>query len=169
MKYTSSEANKLLRKLNSDYQAMLDAELNSRSFLAASGEDVESVRPAYDYEATQSEIDAVAAKIRKLKHAINLFNASTVLEGFDMTIDEMLVYLPQLSSKVNKLDYMRRALPKLRENTYGSGMGATIDYRYANYDIEAASKDYEEAYRLLTEAQTALDLVNNTVTFDIEI
>ena len=167
MKYTSSEANKLLRKLNSDYQTLLSTEMQSRTFLAATGEDPESVRPAYDYAKTQEEIKAVAEKIRAVKHAINVFNITTKLEGFDMTIDEMLVALPQISERVRTLDSMRTALPKVRERTYGTGTNATIDYRYVNYDIEAVAKDYEAMYEYLTKAQTALDKVNNSVLIDI--
>ena len=53
MKYTSAQANKLLKKLNDEYSALLDREQRSRTFRAAMGEDIESVRPAYDYAKTQ--------------------------------------------------------------------------------------------------------------------
>ena len=52
MKYTSAQANKLLKKLNDEYSALLDKEQRSRDFRAAMGEDIESVRPAYDYAKT---------------------------------------------------------------------------------------------------------------------
>ena len=45
MNYTSAQANKLLKKLNDEYTALLDKETRSRDFRAAMGEDVESVRP----------------------------------------------------------------------------------------------------------------------------
>lgn len=169
MKYTSSEANKLLRKLNSDYQILLNNEAQSRTFLAATGEDPESVRPAYDYEKTQEDLKALAKKIRTVKHAINVFNSTTKVEGFDMTIDEMLVALPMISERVKTLNSMRSELPKVRERTYGSGVNATIDYRYVNYDIEKVAADYEEEYATLSAAQTALNLLNNTSTMEIEI
>ena len=54
MKYTSAEANKLLKKLNDEYAALLDREKRSREFRAAMGEDIESVRPAYHYGETVS-------------------------------------------------------------------------------------------------------------------
>lgn len=44
MNYTSAEANKLLKKLNDEYAALLDKETRSRDFRAAMGEDVASVR-----------------------------------------------------------------------------------------------------------------------------
>ena len=42
MKYTSAQANKLLKKLNDEYSALLDKEQRSRDFRAAMGEDIES-------------------------------------------------------------------------------------------------------------------------------
>lgn len=169
MQYTSSEANKLLKKLNSDYQTLLCFERDSRTFLAATGEDPETVRPAYDYRKTCADIDEISRQIRVIKHALNVFNATTVVEGFGMTIDELLVMLPQLSERVRVLDSMRSTLPKLRERTYGSGTNATIDYRYTNYDTAEAAADYERYYALLSKAQTALDLVNNTVKMEISL
>ena len=166
---TSSEANKLLKKLNNDYKNLEHAEMQSSSFLAATGEDIESIRPSYDYAKTQKELKALALKIRTVKHAINVFNTNTVIKDFDMTIDEMLVFLPQLTNRVYTLEEMKQALPKAREKSYGIGTNTTIDYRYANYDIEMAAKDYDEAYDLLTRAQTALDTVNNTLQFEIDI
>ncbi len=62
MKYTSAQANKLLKKLNDEYSALLDKEQRSRDFRAAMGEDVASVRPAYDYVETQARLAALEEK-----------------------------------------------------------------------------------------------------------
>ena len=167
MKYTSAEAAKLLRQLNEDYSAVLTMEAQSREFLASVGEDVESVRPAYDYAQVQSQFEELEQKIRIVKHAINVFNATTVVDGFDMTIDQILVYIPQLTQKKNKLSAMKSRLPKAREPIgYGKNI---IDYRYANYDIAAVEADYIKAAEELSKAQTALDLVNSTKTMEIDL
>ena len=71
MKYTSAQANKLLKKLNDEYSALLHKEQRSRDFRAAMGEDIESVRPAYDYAKTQARLEELEGTIRRLKHAIN--------------------------------------------------------------------------------------------------
>lgn len=47
MNYTSAQANKLLKKLNDEYTALLDKETRSRDFQAPWGRMSESVRPAY--------------------------------------------------------------------------------------------------------------------------
>lgn len=169
MKVTSAQAAKILRQLNNELSTLQIRESNAQSFLAAMGEDVESVRPAYNYAEMQESQKAVEAKIRKLKHALNVFNATTIVPEFGITIDEMLVYLPQLSTRCTKLSNMRNALPKSREEPHYSRGPAIIDYRYTNYDIEQVAADYTAVSNELAKAQTALDLVNNTVEFDIEI
>ena len=165
MNYTSAEANKLLKKLNDEYAALLDKEVRSRDFRAAMGEDAESVRPAYDYAETQTRLAALEEKIRHLKHAINCFNATHIVDGFEMTIDEMLVYIPQLTRRKNKLFEMKSRLPRERvEEQYGRPSGI-IDYRYANYDIAAVEADYDKTADELSHAQLALDAVNGREAF----
>ena len=165
MKYTSAEAAKLLRGLGEELEAVYSAETASREFVAATVEDLESVRPKYDFAETQKEIERLQREIRKVKHAINLFNTTTVLPDLGMTIDEALVYIPQLSVKKNKLANMRNRLARTRE--YSRAGSNIIEYRYANYDIEAADAEFKRVSDLLAKAQTALDVVNNSVKFEI--
>ena len=166
MKMTSAQVNKLIRQLSDELKAIEARETNTRSFVAATSENIESVRPEYDYAATQTAIIELENKIRKAKHALNVFNAATVIPEFDMTIDMMLVYLPQLTHRRNRLARMKDVLPKVRENKYDASF---IDYRYANYDIDKANEDYLAADAELTRAQIALDLVNSTVEFELDI
>ena len=167
MNLTSAEAAKLLRGLNDEYNTLCVAERNSKEFNAAVGEDVEELRPAYDYTATQKRLEEIDTKIRKLKHAINLFNVTTEVPGFGMTIDQVLVYIPQLSKKINKLYSMMNVLPKRR--CQSAHYNNIIDYTYANYDVAQAKADYEEANNTLAKLQTALDLVNSTVKMEVEL
>ena len=168
MKYSSAEAAKLLRKLNEEVENLEDQEVKRREFNAALGEDVETVRPAYDYADTQRKLKELQAKIRTVKHALNCFNSTKEVPGFDMTIDQLLVYIPQLSRRKQKLAMMSSCLPKERAKVSGLG-SQIIDYRYANYDIEAAKADYQRVSDELAKAQTALDLVNTTMTMEIKI
>ena len=169
MKYTSAQAAKLLRKLNDEYSAILNREEMSRCFNAAMGEDPETVRPEYDYAKTQVELDTLEKNIRKLKHAINAFNISHTVPGYDMTVDEMLVYIPQLTKRKEKLADMRSKLPKARvEERYGRSSNI-IDYVYTNYDINAVKSDYEKVSDELSKAQLALDEINGSETFEIEL
>lgn len=166
MKYTSAQANKLLKKLNDEYSALLDKEQRSRDFRAAMGEDIESVRPAYDYAKTQARLEELEGTIRRLKHAINRFNTTRVADGFGITIDEMLVYIPQLTKRKSKLLEMKSRLPKERvEEQYGR-QSNIIDYTYTNYDLSAVEADYEKTSDELSRAQLALDTVNQRDSFE---
>ena len=164
MNVTSAQAAKLLKKWSEDLSAAEDREKKSSVFNAALGEDVESVRPSYDFTETQTEISALEGKIRRLKHAINIFNTTHTVPEFGMTIDEMLVYIPQLTKRKNKLGEMRAALPKKRVEVWGGNRGV-IDYAYANYDPAVVSTEYDKVTETLSQAQLALDRVNSTETF----
>ncbi len=167
MKCTSAEAAKFVAKLQQDYLNRLSLEEQSSTFLASVGEDVESVRPEYDYEETKEYLSDLEMKIRKVKHAINVFNTITLIPEFDITIDEMLVYIPQLTKKKEKLKEMANKLPKDRSyEIIGSNV---IDYRYVNYDLKKVRHDLDVISEELSKAQLALDSVNHTVTFEIEI
>ena len=118
MKMTSAQAAKLLRQWNESLKAMQRREENTKTFLASLGEDLESVRPEYDYAAMQAEQAAIEANIRKLKHTLNVFNTTTVIPEFEMTIDQMLIYLPQLTNRLEKLSRVRFLVPLPRKKSY---------------------------------------------------
>ena len=169
MKLTSAEAAKVLRKMNDDLNDLWSRESMSQSFVAAVSENVEDVRPEYDFAKTRAEEAVLSEKIRKLKHAINVFNSTTVIPEWNITIDEMLVLIPQLTRKRDRLSMMKNRLPKERVEAAMRTASNIIDYRYANYDIAAAQAEYDEASNRLAKAQTALDLVNSTVTFEVTL
>ncbi|MBR1601958.1 MAG: hypothetical protein IJ667_00780 [Synergistaceae bacterium] len=165
MLYTSAEAAKLLRRLNEEHERLIREESSLETFSAAVGEDIESVRPEYNYKKFRADMAEIESKIRTVKHAINLFNANTLISEFNMTIDQMLVYLPQLTRRKNNLRAMQSRQPKERKGDYGN----FIDYNYANYDIAEVKQDYLQTADELLKAQTALDKINNSVQFEINI
>ncbi len=170
MKYsvTSAEASKMLRKVMEEKNIVLEKERQSSIFYASLGEDVESVRPEYDYEESQRILERCDEKIRILKHAINCFNTTQTIGDTGMTIDQALVYIPQLTERRRRLYEMQARLPKQRVSVGGVGKNTVIDYRYANYSVEKAREDYERASDELRAIQTALDLVNTTVKMEFE-
>ena len=130
--YTSAEAAKLLKGLEEEIKELRAEEERVSAFNAAVEEDPESVRPEYSYKEMQEKLDALATRVRKVKHAINIFNSSTVIPEFDITIDEMLILIPQLTAKKKKLATMAGRLQKERASNGGFSEPKFIDYTYAN-------------------------------------
>lgn len=167
MRYTSAEANKLLKALELRRNTIKKKEEKAASFQAASNENIEELRPEYDFAKVQEELSSLNAKIREVKHAINVFNVSHTLPGYDgLTIDRALVYLPQLSEESRKLSVMASALPRERIESFRSMI---VDYSIANYDIDEAEKAYEDVSERLTSLQLALDRANTTETMEIDV
>lgn len=166
MKLTSAEANKMIRALKDQHRLLALQEDNVLSFIAATTENVDEVRPPYSYEETAVKYDEIERKIRTIKHALNVFNATTVVDGFDMTIDEMLVFLPQTSERLRKLEDMLAKPEKSR--AMNTGRTSIIEYEYLNYDLQKVQEDYDALMDLKSRALTALDVVNNTVPFEVE-
>lgn len=61
---TSAQASKLLRRLNEKLRTLEVREENSQSVVAALQEDIESVRPAYDFAKMREEQDTLETRIR---------------------------------------------------------------------------------------------------------
>lgn len=157
----------LLKTLESKRDSIVSREKKAANFALASGEKIAEVKPHYDFRKTQDEITSLNKKIRKVKHAINTFNVSHAVPGFeDMTIDQVLVYLPQLTERVNKLRTMAEALPRERIESFRVNI---VEYMIANYDIEDVEKEYDKARAELNALQLALDSVNSTEKMEIDV
>lgn len=163
MKVTSAEAKKLLHQYEDEYLKIINDEKKKHTFRCAVGENVNDCKTEYYFEETQKRIDELNKRIMKLRHAINLFNIFTEVKG-DMTIDQVLVRLPQLTSQKLKLDGMRKIPSKERYSISGS----IIDYTYTAYDPAEADAKYKEICNEIQELQLALDRINNTMTFEVK-
>lgn len=169
MEYTSAEASKLLKKLIDEKQNIQSMEGKTATFKAALGEDPESVRPEYNFRQSEDSLETVMRKILKVKHAINVFNSTTEVGDSGITIDQVLVYLPELNARKQVLYNMASLLPKERVAARFMGANNLIDYRYANFDIDEVKKEYIRVRDEVMALQTALDLVNSTVKFEIDV
>lgn len=163
---TSAAANKYLRALDEEKDYFLTLEREASTYVLADNEKAEA--PEYDYQQISDKLDELNEKICVVKHAINLFNATTMLEGIGMTIDQALVYLSQLSRKKARLDGMRKRQPKTRINA-GYGRNNLIEYEYINYDLELVRRDFDKVSEEISKVQMALDFCNQTKTFQVEV
>ena len=81
----------------------------------------------------------------------------------------MLVYIPQLTARKNKLERMRSRLPRERVQDSYSRNSTLVEYEYSNYDIQKVAADYSSVADELARAQNALDQVIATVTLEVVI
>lgn len=163
---TSAAANKMLKTLADEKLYLLSMENTASVYVLAEGE--KSDAPQYDYEETAIKLEEIDRKVRTIKHALNIFNTTTTLDGLGITIDEALVEMAQLNNRKNRLDVMRKRLPKERVNDQGYRSGNLIEYQYVNYDLKRVQEDYQTVCDRITDIQIALDLANQTKTFTFE-
>lgn len=170
IRMTSAFANKVLRKLSEDKIFWLNKESEGCTYVAAVDE--EPVIPEYDYADVASKIDDIDAKVVKIKHALNVTNATSKVSvnGVEMTIDEILVRMAQLHRRKAVLDNMRKEEPK-RRISYGlySSRKTAPEYKYINYDLDLIKSEYERIDTEISSMQLALDKYNQTFEFDVDI
>ena len=166
MKYTSAEANKLIRRLEDKKNYLLQQEQNDSTYILA--EDEHDEIPSYSFNDHNEAIDEIDRKIRGLKHALNIFNTTTILP-LGITIDQALVEMAQLNNKLPRLDSMRRAKKKTRLTGGVASRRDIAEYRYLNYEPDEVQKVYEKDSRRVQQIQLALDRINQTVEFDCDI
>lgn len=159
---TSAQAMKQLKELQLKRRQLLEEEKETCHFVAAVTEDIESVRPDYNFQFTQLDLDVVEKNIRELKHRISVFNTTYMVPELGMTIDQVLVALPMLSERVNTLRRMAGTQEKKRASVYGSRSNI-IEYEYINYSRDQVREEYDKLTKDLADMQIALDKANTTV------
>lgn len=169
-KMTSAYANKVLRKLQEDKEFWLNKEREGHIYVAALDE--EPVIPEYDYKVVAANITEIDEKIVRIKHAINIVNATNEILVGDkkMSIDVILVRMAQLNKRKNVLDRMRKQQPKTRISSGVFAARKTApEYQYINYDLDLIKKEYEAIDAEIASMQIALDRFNQTFEFDVEV
>ncbi|MCD8300456.1 MAG: hypothetical protein LUC41_04700 [Clostridiales bacterium] len=170
MMMTSAYANKLLRQLANDKDYLNTLENSACHYTVAVGETPEI--PEYDFGNVNAAIADIDEKTRKIRHAINVSNVSSLVTVGDreMTVDAILVSMSQISRRLNRLGNMRDHLPRERVEYSYSRIARNIpEYEYNNYDVEAVKAEYDRLSGELMEMQIALDRHNQTCEFEVDI
>lgn len=165
MLVTSDNVKAILAKLVNEKEELLSNIRNNSVFIAAVTENIDEVRPEFDLTETLKKINEIDLKVVKLRHARNIFNSQSVIEGTGFTIDEALVRVAELTNLSQNVYSLARKLQKERMSISSS---KDIEYRYANYDVDLAKKYYQEIEDEKRQLLTRLDYHNATVTFEIE-
>lgn len=163
---TSAVANKMLKQLNSDLSYAYQQENLNNTYVLISGED--PVVPEYDIEKKREEVRAIQDRIVKIKHALNEFNAVTTVPGTGLTIDALLVKMAMLNTEKMQLSGMRGMAPQRPKQTLRCTSNLP-EYDMANFDPKVAGAMYDKLVKEIADMQLALDTVNSTVQFQVDI
>ncbi|MBP5466041.1 MAG: hypothetical protein J6Y43_00555 [Clostridia bacterium] len=169
MKYSSQKLGKILKKTEDELSSLIVREGQSKEFNAAVGEDAESIRPAYNFSETQEKRESLETKVRTIKHALNTFNIATVVPELNMTIDQALIYIPQLLKQKRQYAAMKDKMTKTRVAGNAFKVVSLIDYTYINYDVNEVSAKFDEVSEKLAIAQMALDKINSEENIELDL
>ena len=166
---TSDGANKLLKKLETEKQIVLNSIDDLSVYIAAVTEQPEELKPKFDFCESMKRLEDLNDKIIRLRHARNMFNLATKLKN-GMTIDQALIKLAMLNKYVEKIKNMSTRQEKSRVRSSGfSARSNEIEYQYINYNLDDAKGKYEEIVDEIMSIQEELNLINTTLVFDVDI
>lgn len=169
MKLTSAMASKIIKSLNEENQTLIRK--RSHESTTSYVQDETPMASDYDFNSLHEQIVANNKKIAKIRHAVNLFNTVTVLEGFEdydgsgLTIDKALIIMPMLSSTKSAYAEMKDAKDISRRVDYKGNVEFT-KLNYLTCDVALA---YQKVSELLTAIQLSLDKANLTVEFEVDL
>ena len=161
MKMCNSEAMKAIKELEIKKDKLIYNEDNHSKISYKEGE--EKVLTNYDYAQTRKTIAELDERIRKIKHALAVSNCNTVIDDFDITIGEALIYLAQLNAERAQLDELSENV-KLSRRITPNGV---IEYTECLYDPEKVATDMEELRAKIGKLQIAIDRANLTHYVDV--
>ncbi|MDD4212826.1 MAG: hypothetical protein PHY42_05485 [Bacilli bacterium] len=118
---------------------------------------------SYDYDATREQIHELDETIRSFKLLLAKANVEAIVEPFQMSICEALIYLAQLSQKKARLEMMGK-IPNLeRRNAMISNHDIIrIELTKACFDVIEVQKELEALNRTIVSLQIAIDRTNLT-------
>ncbi|MDY4798253.1 MAG: hypothetical protein SO157_02760 [Bullifex sp.] len=117
---------------------LLKEEKKVCSYRVMEGEDSSAKKPEYDYEETWNQLMEFDDSIRSAKHTINSFSVSHYVPEYNMTLDELEMYLEDLDRRFNTLKELGAAHPIKR-----TIVNRSVRHTIANYDLKQARKDCE--------------------------
>ena len=156
MRMCNAEILKKIKLLEQNKQDILAEEM--RIHQVSYQEEKDRFDHGYDFAKTREKVGALDAEIRKLKHLLNLANATVVVQEFDMTLGECLVYLAQLSREMYVVNFMASKEPI----TSATKLGGKVEYTVLNYDKSECQAKLEWLQQTIAALQIAIDRTNLT-------
>lgn len=154
---TVAAAMKYLRMLDQRKETTLRKEQENCVYLEINGEAQEG--EAYSLTEAIMEVSILDSSIRNIRHAINVSNTTTEVGDTGMTVDEVLVYIAQLSNNVRRLEMLASIPARSKPRPFSPG---SVDKAVtcAQFDPASAKESAQQQQSKLSELQMALDLHN---------
>ena len=160
---TINEIGKRIGDLKTERERLIGKDKKLRVFRASEFEDLEKLRPDYDYEGLQCELDRVEKEIRNLTaKAISILTTQKVNEFHDMTVLDLLLYLNDLKEKDERLYEMTTHLERERHAS-----PHLLEYEYINYDISKVEEGLRKTREELEKVRTFLDFYIYELSYDL--
>lgn len=155
----NTEIMKEIKTLEQDKKDLIDFERTNHYYTYLKGE--EPIINGYNYFKSREDISKIDSRIRYLKGLLAYSNATTILNGFDMTIGEALIYLAQLN---NEKDLIKALADnkQLTRTSVGSYANPQVQYTELEYDANIAKEDYKNITDKIYKLQLAIDRTNLT-------
>ena len=118
----------------------------------------------YSFSQTREAVGNLDSEIRKLKHLLNISNATTIVPEFSITLGECLVYLAQLNKELAIVSRMAKKESTTTSTTYGG----KVEYTALNYDKEECQAKADWIQNTIAQLQIAIDRTNLTNMIDVE-
>jgi hypothetical protein len=161
MKLCNSEIIKRIKALDEEKRRILGEE--STNCTTKYQKEFDLIDLGYDFNATRKAVEGINREVIKLKHALNVANATVSVPEFDMTIGECIVYMAQLTAEKRVVESMSMTPAKTRATTYGG----VIEYTVANYDIGECKQKLNDINETICKLQVSIDRVNLSHTIEI--
>ena len=153
MTKTIFEIREIIEGLKKERDRLIEREKKLSLFSLFDLEDKETVRPEYDFERYQEEIEGLNKRIRNLtKEAVTYIVNTKVAECGDMTILEALLYVDELGEKEERLYAMSTHQEMERKDN-----PKRAEYEYINYDKSRVEEEYKKTKAELARIKMCVD------------
>lgn len=162
MKMCNSEILKKIKLLEQNKYDVLNEE--SRIHQVTYQDEKDRYDYGYSFNKTREKVSGFDDEIRKLKHLLNISNATTIVADFSMTLGECLVYLAQLNRELAIVSGMVKKEPVATRSTYGG----KVEYIVLNYDKVECQIKLVWLQNTIAKLQIAIDRTNLINMIEIE-
>lgn len=162
---------KRVKRLQEELAAVQNVEAETCAYTVGTDEVDPPQPPAYNFVMTQKLIERYTQQITTLKHALNVFNTTTCLNGIEvdgasLTIDAALVRMAMLTKQKAKLNKMRLFQKQSRVD---AGFRSKAEYRYRNFDAAEAEKWYQSVCMEIEAIQQELNRINVVSQIEVDV